>query len=528
MPVQPRPLGAFVAAILMVTMTVAAAAATPPPTPSFPATIDNYAKNAPWVCDPTVKPGTKAFADLLKSTYGYGYSGLTRSCGATSGAGRSYHKMGLAFDWSVTVYDAANRNTGNEVIAWLLATDEHGNKHALARRLGVVTIIWNDKVWRASTREWRDFDALRSCGSTSEGCRHRNHMHFTLSADGAYQRTSWWNAGTGVEWETGTPSWAKPDTERAVTIGLLEPFVAGNDTLQRHEVAVIFDRLGLLYGQPQPGSGEWTTGTPTASKEAMGRMVSVGYWSPTWAGSDDVQRYEMAAILDRAGFLAGQPVAASGTWETGTPSWAHTVMGRAVSAGLFSKDWQGNDSLQRYELAVVLGRLHLLASWREGTPAWAVSSMTNAVDHGLLSDHVPGSDVLERDETAVLLDRLGLLTASATAPSGNWENGTRDWAGHSMSKAVKQGIWSSNVRGSDTVTRAELAVVLDRLGFFAGRPVAAGGTWETGTPSWAHAALGRAVSAGVLSKNVRGDDLVNRYEFAVVVDDRLGLLIDSD
>ena len=113
MPVFTRPLGVFVIAILMATMTIAAAAETPPPTPSFPATIDNYAKNAPWVCDPTVKPGTKAFAELLKSTYGYGYTGLTRSCGATTGAGRSYHKMGLAVDWSVTVYDAANRNAGN-------------------------------------------------------------------------------------------------------------------------------------------------------------------------------------------------------------------------------------------------------------------------------------------------------------------------------------------------------------------------------------------------------------------------------
>ena len=107
-----------------------------------------------------------------------------------------------------------------------------------------------------------------------------------------------------------------PATEKAVKIGLLEAFVAGNDTLQRHEMAVIFDRLGLLYGQPQPGSGEWTTGTPTASKEAMGRMVSIGYWSLTWAGSDDVQRYEMAAILDRAGFLR-RPAGCGLKWHLG-------------------------------------------------------------------------------------------------------------------------------------------------------------------------------------------------------------------
>ncbi len=528
MPVLTRPLVVFAAAIVTVTMTVAAAAATPPPTPSFPATIDNYAKKPAYTCDPTVKPGTKAFAELLKSTYGYVYSGLTRGCSSGT-TNKSFHKMGMAFDWGVNVYDTAKRNAADEVIAWLLATDEHGNKHALARRLGITQIIWNDRIWNSSVRQWRHYDAVKNCGSYTDRCRHRNHIHFSLSADGAYQRTSWWNAGTGdITWETGTPSWAKPATEKAVTIGLLEPFVAGNDTLQRHEVAVIFDRLGMLYGQPQPGSDKWTTGTPRASKEAMGRMVSVGYWSPTWAGSDDVQRYEMAAVFDRSGFLAGQPVAASGTWETGTPSWAHTVMGRAVSAGLLSKDAPGNRSLVRYELAVVLERLNLLASWREGTPAFAVSAMANAVDHGLLSDHVPGNDVLERDEAAALLNRLGLLTAAAAAPSGNWENGTRDWFKHSMSKAVTQGIWAAHVEGSDTVTRHELAVVLDRLGFFAGQPVAPSDTWEGGTPSWAHTAMGRAVSARVLWKGVRGDDLVNRYEFAVVVDDRLGLLIDGD
>ena len=70
----------------------------------------------------------------------------------------------------------------------------------------------------------------------------------------------------------------------------------------------------------------------------------------------------------------------------------------------------------------------------------------------------------------------------------------------------------------------ELAKVLDRLGFLAGQPVAAAGTWEIGTPSWAYASMGRAVSAGIFSTHVRGDEIVNRYVFAVVVVERLGLL----
>ena len=525
-----RRLGLFAIAMLMVTTTVAAAAAAPPPTPSFPPAIDNYGKKAPFKCDPTVKPGTKAFAELLRRTYGIGYSGLTRPCDATWGAKTSRHKMGMAVDWWVNVYTQEKRDIAQEVIDWLLATDEHGNRHANARRLGIVRIIWDDSIWSASTRKWSFYDARSICDIPTDRCRHRDHMHFTLSADGAYKRTSWWGTGmtAAITWKTGTPSWAMPYTQKAVEIGLLETFVRGDDVLQRHEVAVVFDRLGLLYGQPQPSSSKWTSGTPTASIKAMGRMVSIGYWSSSWVGSDDVQRYEMAAVFDRTGFLTGQPVAAPGTWEAGTPSWAHTVMGRAVSAGLLSKNVAGSRSLRRYEIAVVLDRLNLLASWREGTPAFAISAMADAVDHGLLSAQVPGNDVLERDEAAALFDRLGLLTSPAAAPSGNWESGTRDWFKPSMNKAVTQGIWAAHVKGSDTVTRYEFAVVLERFGFFAGQPIAAGGAWETGTPSWAHAAMGRAVSAGVLSGRVRGDDLVNRFEFAVVVDDRLGLLIDGD
>lgn len=378
--------------------------------------------------------------------------------------------------------------------------------------------------------------------NVGKACATGDHLHFEIHLDGEVQ--DWDNsipygtpvtAGTEIPvvfeglspatgLQTGTPSWAMPDTEQAVEIGVLDPSVAGDDRLQRHEVAVIFDRLGLLYGQPQPASGNWVTGTPSASIYAMGRMVSRGYWSPTVTGSTDVPRTHMAMVFDRAGFVAGEPVAAPGAWETGTQSWAHTVMGRSVSAGLFSKDVPGDRTLTRYELAVVLGRLDMLASWRKGTPAFAVSAMTEAVDQGLLSAAVTGADVLERDETALLLDRLGLLTANATAPSGNWETGTRTWSKPSMSKAVAQGIWASHVEGSDTVTRMELALVLDRLGFLAGQPVAAAGTWEIGTPSWAYASMGRAVSAGIFSTHVRGDEIVNRYVFAVVVVERLGPL----
>ena len=256
MPVQPRPLVVFATAIVMVTMTVAAAAATPPPTPSFPATIDNYAKKPAYTCDPTVKPGTKALAELLKSTYGYVYSGLTRGCSSGT-TNKSFHKMGMAFDWGVNVYDTAKRNAADEVIAWLLATDEHGNKHALARRLGITQIIWNDRIWNSSVRQWRPYNAVKNCGSYTDRCRHRNHIHFSLSADGAHQRTSWWTVAhqhTGW-WNAGqVPECVGP--ERCNRIGFVDD---GGSWALIDKVESASNHVDFYYGNPGdiPFLGDW-------------------------------------------------------------------------------------------------------------------------------------------------------------------------------------------------------------------------------------------------------------------------------
>ncbi len=256
MPVRTRALGVFAAAIVMVMMTVAAAAAAPPPTPSFPATIDNYAKKPAYTCDRTVKPGTKAFAELLKSTYGYVYSGLTRGCSSGT-TNKSFHKMGMAFDWGVNVYDKAKRDAANEVIAWLLATDEHGNKHALARRLGITQIIWNDRIWNSSVREWRHYDAVKNCGSYTDRCRHRTHIHFSLSADGAHQRTSWWTVAhqhTGW-WNAGqVPECAGP--QRCNRIGFVDD---GGKWALIDKVESATNHVDFYYGNPGdiPFLGDW-------------------------------------------------------------------------------------------------------------------------------------------------------------------------------------------------------------------------------------------------------------------------------
>ena len=47
------------------------------------------------------------------------------------------------------VRTAEGRARGNAVVNWLTATDAKGNVAANARRLGVMYIIWNNRIWGA-------------------------------------------------------------------------------------------------------------------------------------------------------------------------------------------------------------------------------------------------------------------------------------------------------------------------------------------------------------------------------------------
>ncbi len=168
--------------------TAAAPAVAAPETPDFGPAIDAYARYAPQrTCSPTAKPGVVDFRNLLNRTYGTHGSGIGRSCGA----GTSEHKEGRALDYSLNVTRPADVAVARDVLAWLLATDEHGNRHAMARRLGIMYIIWNRQIWRAYRPGWGPY----ACSGTPSSC-HTNHIHFSFSWAGARRQTTWWTART--------------------------------------------------------------------------------------------------------------------------------------------------------------------------------------------------------------------------------------------------------------------------------------------------------------------------------------------
>lgn len=144
-------------------------------------------------CDPTPKPGTQRLADLVKATYGANQTvWIPRACEV---GGQSEHKEGRAIDWMTDVRDPQGRANAEAFLAWLLGPDQFGRPYGNAMRLGVMYIGWNDRIWRGYDVD-RGWTELKGCFNKSERSAdtvcHRNHIHISLTWDGASGRTSFW------------------------------------------------------------------------------------------------------------------------------------------------------------------------------------------------------------------------------------------------------------------------------------------------------------------------------------------------
>lgn len=157
-----------------------------PPTPAFGPSIDPYAVyEGQSTCSTDPKPGVVDFSRMALAAYPYtGSYGISRECNL---GGQSEHKEGRAFDWMVSASNSRDVGAVDDMINWLLATDRYGNRHANARRLGVMYIIWNRYMWRA----YRPDDGWQPYSGPNP---HTDHVHFSFSWAGALQQTSWWKA----------------------------------------------------------------------------------------------------------------------------------------------------------------------------------------------------------------------------------------------------------------------------------------------------------------------------------------------
>ncbi len=210
-------LALLVAAGLFTGAAPAAAALRPPSTPAaLPTAIEPL---APYVgetsCDPVVKAGTNRLGRLLVSSYpGTSFSSVY-ACG--SDGTRSEHYDGRAIDWMASIRNRTQLADARTVLTWLLATDRQGHTFANARRLGVMYLIYDNRIWGAWNGAWAPY---LNCAKTPQPgldsrC-HRNHLHLSLSWNGALGATSFWTRRvSATDWGPCRPrdlNWAMPRT----------------------------------------------------------------------------------------------------------------------------------------------------------------------------------------------------------------------------------------------------------------------------------------------------------------------------
>lgn len=165
-------------------------------------------------CSPTEKPGAKALRRLLLTTYrelpSIG-SNIVRSCSRSD----SGHEEGRALDWMTSVRNPAQRATAEAFLGWLQAPDAFGNPEVMARRLGIAYLIWNNRTWRPGDPErgWVEYDgclAPKKRERALDTTCHRDHVHISLTWDGALKRTSYYTGFVACP-PSPEPEWVEPD-----------------------------------------------------------------------------------------------------------------------------------------------------------------------------------------------------------------------------------------------------------------------------------------------------------------------------
>ncbi|HKX65712.1 MAG TPA: peptidoglycan-binding protein [Intrasporangium sp.] len=263
-----------------------------PPTKTLPKALDVFVPyQGQTVCDPVARPGVLAFAKLMTSHYRMGSTSLI---GRTCTSGTSEHYDGRAWDWMLDVGDPAESAVARSVLSWLTRSDASGVPGAMARRFGVMYIIYDRKMWRsyAPERGWAPYYGTNP---------HTDHIHFSFNYNGAAARTSWW---TGV----------------AATTVLTSLPRAGTTT-----VTVPSPQMVLSYGMRSEAVRQLQV--------RLGNLPTTGYYgSMTKARVVEYQRF---AGLPQTGVadLKTQEILARRGWRTvaaAFPTLSHGMTSRAV------------------------------------------------------------------------------------------------------------------------------------------------------------------------------------------------------
>jgi hypothetical protein len=282
--------------VLMLTLqTVAGALPRGPKFGPFIEALPEY--QAQSTCSPDPKPGVLAFEDRVLAAYPKTTSlGISRDC---SIGGTSEHKEGRAWDWGVRIDHPAEKADAEEVISWLLKDDRYGNAHAMARRVGIMYLIWNRRIWTPWSG-WRTYCVQKKAGCVSPGTTndvrdpHTGHVHFSFSWDGAWQRDTFWHPSQSlvadIDASASDPSfWSAGGNGGASSSAGVAPYgVKGRGFLKNPVVDIATTSTGAGYwllsqnGQVNafgdaPRKGRVRT-KPFTGASIAGTSTAKGYW----------------------------------------------------------------------------------------------------------------------------------------------------------------------------------------------------------------------------------------------------------
>lgn len=158
--------------------------------------IDDYRYDQAKGCRKDPMPGTVALERWLDANAAGVSWGIMR-CAKLGASNYSLHAEGRALDWHLDARSASDRRAANRLIELLLAPDRAGNRHALARRMGIQEIIWNCRSWWAGSDRMGPYSQCygengKKRKNVNYTLAHKDHIHFGLSWRGARKRTTFW------------------------------------------------------------------------------------------------------------------------------------------------------------------------------------------------------------------------------------------------------------------------------------------------------------------------------------------------
>ncbi len=248
-------------------------------TAAVPPSIDPPARYQPQTsCYPVDKPGAVKLRNLVLATYGQGGKGnISRGC--TEGV--SEHSEGRAWDWMIDPKDAKQKKAAADFLSW--ATKNKGEN---ARRLGIMYMIHNEKIWAV----YREQDGWRA----SSG--HTDHIHISLSWNGARGATSFWTGKV-------SPVDLGPCVRFTGNRGLLTGSARTGSCLAP---------VPELYATQRPDRAYGSTGQNVKDAQALLGVSRTGRFdSATWSA---VRRLQQANDIVYTGVIDGP------TWRVLDPS----------------------------------------------------------------------------------------------------------------------------------------------------------------------------------------------------------------